>query len=59
MVTDRPYLYNLRLTAKERAQLEQMAQDDGVPASVLVRGWLRREYAARYGGKATKPKRRT
>jgi hypothetical protein len=55
MVTDRPLLYNLRVTAEERAKLERLAKEEGVPASVLVRGWIKREYAARF--ESEKPKR--
>jgi hypothetical protein len=49
VVTERPYIYNLRLHATERAQLEALAKAEGEPASVLVRRWLKREYAARFG----------
>jgi hypothetical protein len=43
-------MFSLRLNPDELAAVQAMAEDQGVPASTLVRGWIVRQLAAEHVG---------
>ena len=45
-------MFSLRLSPDELAALQALAEDQGVPASTLVRGWIVRQLAAEHAGGA-------
>jgi hypothetical protein len=45
-------MFSLRLTPDELAAVQDLAEDQGVPASTLVRGWIVRQLAAEHAGAA-------
>jgi hypothetical protein len=45
-------MFSLRLNPDELAAVQALAEDQGVPASTLVRGWIVRQLAAERGGAA-------
>ncbi|MEZ4437716.1 MAG: RepB family protein [Polyangiaceae bacterium] len=48
-MVEREKVLNVRISAKERAQLERLCEELGVTQSVLVRQWIRTEYENRFG----------
>lgn len=57
----RDQLFQLRMTAEEKAMLGALADRDGLSASDKVRQWIRREYAEAFGAAPSgkpKPKRK-
>lgn len=45
-------MFSLRLNPDELAAVQALAEDQGVPASTLVRGWIARQLAAEQAGAA-------
>jgi hypothetical protein len=45
-------MFSLRLQPDELAAVQALAEDQGVPASTLVRGWIVRQLAAEHAGAA-------
>lgn len=45
-------MFSLRLNPDELAAVQALAEDQGVPASTLVRGWIVRQLAAEQAGGA-------
>ncbi len=43
-------MFSLRLDPDELAAVQALAEDQGVPASTLVRGWIIRQLAAEHAG---------
>ena len=48
-MTERPYLFNCRISEEERAKLQALADDEREPVSVVLRRWIRQRYEARFG----------
>jgi hypothetical protein len=48
----RSVMFSLRLNPDELAAVQALAEDQGVPASTLVRGWIVRQLAAEHAGAA-------
>jgi hypothetical protein len=48
-MTERPFLFNCRISQDERAKLQALADDEHEAASVVVRRWIRQRYEARFG----------
>jgi hypothetical protein len=48
----RSVMFSLRLNRYELAAVQALAEDQGVPASTLVRGWIVRQLAAEQTGSA-------
>ncbi len=46
----RSVMFSLRLNPDELAAVQALADDQGVPASTLVRGWIVRQLAAEHAG---------
>lgn len=59
MVTrTRTELFTIRMTADELAMVQRLAEADGISASDLVRQFVRRSFAERFGAEKPRPKRK-
>jgi hypothetical protein len=57
MVIERDRKLTIRISADEVSKLEALADSDGVTGSDVLRTFIRRAYAERFGEKKPKPKR--
>jgi hypothetical protein len=46
LAIERPVSFRVPLTEDEHRMLRELAEREGVTATTLVRGWIRREHAA-------------
>ena len=54
----RKQLFTARMSTEELAMLHQLAQEDGISASDMVRQFVRRAYVERHGGLEVSKRRR-
>jgi hypothetical protein len=53
MPIDRPISMRVPMTKEEHRMVRQLAEHEGLTATALVRGFLRREHARIFGAKPT------
>jgi hypothetical protein len=46
---ERTATMNMRVNAEERAMMRALAEAEDMPASMLLRRWIRQRYEARFG----------
>jgi len=56
--TERTELLTVRTTPEEMAMLKRLAEADGISASDLIRQFIRRSHAERFGDKPRRTRKR-